>query len=61
MATENGDSGLGAQDATNVTLPGAEPTSDLKGKGKAVATEEDLKDTSMAEDDDDDDEDGGEV
>jgi len=51
---ENGESGL-AQDPTKVAQLGAsEPTADPKGKGKAVAGDEELKDSAMDEDDDDD-------
>ena len=57
MATENGTGGL-AQDPTKVSGLGAAPTADPKGKGKAVATDDEMKDASMAEDDDDEEEDG---
>ncbi|KAL2257332.1 hypothetical protein VTK26DRAFT_323 [Humicola hyalothermophila] len=53
MTTENG-----TANPTGVTDPeaNAAPATDLKGKGKGVATEEQhVEDTSMAEDDDDDD------
>ncbi|KAK3304564.1 histone H2A.Z-specific chaperone CHZ1 [Chaetomium strumarium] len=52
MAGENG-----TNDSMAVTNPenGAATATDLKGKGKAPATEEPVEDTSMAEDDDDDD------
>ncbi|KAK4240309.1 histone chaperone domain CHZ-domain-containing protein [Achaetomium macrosporum] len=52
MAGENG-----TTDPVAVTTPenGAATATDVKGKGKAPATEEPVEDASMAEDDDDDD------
>lgn len=52
MATENG-TNTSIQDPA--TLGGDAPA-ELKGKGKAAATAEEVEDTSMAVDDDDDDE-----
>ncbi len=60
MATQNGEGGR-AQDPTKLSKPtaagpAAEPVTDRKGKGKAVATEQDLKAAALDDEDDEEEE-----
>lgn len=62
MATENDNTVTENGAAVATTAPEETPVADVKGKGKAVATPQDVqKDVAMDEDDDDEDEDDEEV
>lgn len=62
MATENDTTVPENGAAVATTAPEETPVADVKGKGKAIATTEDVqKDVAMDEDDDDDEEDEEEV